>query len=697
MSGPVRPPLTVAESDGTPTVRPVNTIAFNSADFVVTDNGGATVRIDLASSGTGASLTQSFIGFGDSSNLLTGSANFTFVDESGDTGPTVTMTGDKPIFIMQDDTSATDFFSEFTQSGASLELRSKNSAGASVEIFRTRADSITFNDDAADMDTIVKGDTTQSLLYVDAGQDNVGINCVPDSTARFHVSDAGGKAATVRIESTDADADVGPTVQLFRNSGSVADGDSLGSLIWKGKDSAGNSPDYAKIYTKAEDTTNEDADMRFEIMRNGALVDQFRIRHSQAVVNESAADVDFRVETASDTHAFQVDPGRNSVGIGIQGTQSSKLTVEADGAFDPTTSTLTDMDNTIHIDSSAASAGQGNYGGALTFSGVGSSRRRAGIAVVQTTSDQDETGLAFFTHDPASPSTDETLNEHMRLDDNGRLIISDTDIGTDTTSARLMVRRSSIADAPTLLLTNSATPDASNSANQLHFSTTATTTTNGSLIGSINYFAKDSAGNEHEIAKIETTFADKGTGTEDGVVAFYVTDGGTDNVSHLVLGNGRVTVNEGGEPDIDFRVEGNTKTHLLTVDASQDNVGVGATPSSSLVADPVLQVPNDAGVASYIYQTASTTSPMTLTDNDLHSVLIVHASASALTINLPADVGIKGQYFRFVSTSGNVTISPSSIAGDTINGGTADLTRSTDYQVYECICIANNTWVLSNP
>ena len=63
MSGPVRPPLTVAESDGNPTVRPVNTIAFNSADFTLADQGGGTVRVDV-NPGGGTSLTSTQVGFG---------------------------------------------------------------------------------------------------------------------------------------------------------------------------------------------------------------------------------------------------------------------------------------------------------------------------------------------------------------------------------------------------------------------------------------------------------------------------------------------------------------------------------------------------------------------------------------------------------------------------------------------------------
>ena len=48
MSGPVRPPLTVEESDGSVVVRPANTIKFNEADFTVAKSGNeATISIDL--------------------------------------------------------------------------------------------------------------------------------------------------------------------------------------------------------------------------------------------------------------------------------------------------------------------------------------------------------------------------------------------------------------------------------------------------------------------------------------------------------------------------------------------------------------------------------------------------------------------------------------------------------------------------
>ena len=82
MSGPVRPPLKVKESDNSVTVLPCQTISFNAADFTVAKSGNeATITID--STGTGASLTDSYIGFGNASNLMTGSTKLSWIDTAG--------------------------------------------------------------------------------------------------------------------------------------------------------------------------------------------------------------------------------------------------------------------------------------------------------------------------------------------------------------------------------------------------------------------------------------------------------------------------------------------------------------------------------------------------------------------------------------------------------------------------------------
>ena len=107
----------------------------------------------------------------------------------------------------------------------------------------------------------------------------------------------------------------------------------------------------------------------------------------------------------------------------------------------------------------------------------------------------------------------------------------------------------------------------------------------------------------------------------------------------------------------------------------------------------------DAGISSYapiLDFRDDDTNEMTLTNEDLQSKLIVHIGTANKTIKLPA--GAKGMKFSFVSTSGNITIDPqNSSTSNTLNGGTGTATRITNNQVYEVICVATQTWLLSNP
>ena len=77
---------------------------------------------------------------------------------------------------------------------------------------------------------------------------------------------------TLSLISTDADANAGPILRLFRNSASPADDDVAGSIVFSGEDDGGNETDYASIKVITEDVTNgtEDGRLSFNIIDGGS-------------------------------------------------------------------------------------------------------------------------------------------------------------------------------------------------------------------------------------------------------------------------------------------------------------------------------------------------------------------------------------------------------------------------------------------
>ena len=78
-------------------------------------------------------------------------------------------------------------------------------------------------------------------------------------------------ASTPLITSTDAGATQGPTLDLYRNSGSPAVDDIIGAVEFNGKDDAGNKQLYGKIYCQVKDTSSgfEDGWIWLDVTING--------------------------------------------------------------------------------------------------------------------------------------------------------------------------------------------------------------------------------------------------------------------------------------------------------------------------------------------------------------------------------------------------------------------------------------------
>ena len=142
---------------------------------------------------------------------------------------------------------------------------------------------------------------------------------------------------TLTLISTDADANIGPNLRLYRNSGSPVGNDLLGNIQWEGKNVADPAEDvvYAEMRAQIETTTDgsEDANFKWSIMKGGTLRDRLSLNNNATVFNDDSVDVDFRVESTGNANMLFVDWGNNKVGIGTNN-PSEMLHCASDGIFD---------------------------------------------------------------------------------------------------------------------------------------------------------------------------------------------------------------------------------------------------------------------------------------------------------------------------------------------------------------------------
>ena len=227
------------------------------------------------------------------------------------------------------------------------------------------------------------------------------------------------------LKSTDADANVGPFLDLNRDSGSPADGDFLGKIQFSGDDDGGNKLNYAFIDSKILDASNgsEDGQLDFYTAVAGSSVSRMQLG-SETVFNQDSVDVDFRVESNGNANMLVVDAGNDRVGIGtnspastlnIEATKTTALSSEAHF----TTLGLCIDDNTAFNTAFA--------GGGIAFrhkkNSSGDMNVYGAIDGVRTDNADGRVGghLRFFTNN----DSDGIPKERMRIHSNGGISLGD--------------------------------------------------------------------------------------------------------------------------------------------------------------------------------------------------------------------------------------------------------------------------------
>ena len=126
---------------------------------------------------------------------------------------------------------------------------------------------------------------------------------------------------TLTIKSTDTDASEGPILKLLRDGDSAADGDLIGVIKFNAaRDDSNADISYGKIGMFLRDASDGSEDGTFQIIHRvaGSDVIALELDNDEYVFNNGSNDVDFRVESNANTHAFHINANDENIGFGNQ-------------------------------------------------------------------------------------------------------------------------------------------------------------------------------------------------------------------------------------------------------------------------------------------------------------------------------------------------------------------------------------------
>ena len=154
---------------------------------------------------------------------------------------------------------------------------------------------------------------------------------------------------SLTLQSTDADANVGPVMLFKRDSSSPAASDFLGYTKYSGENNADEETIYAQTFSQIVDVTNgsEDGTFAIDTMVAGTLRARVEVAPTETVFNEDSVDLDFRVESNGNANMLFVDGGNDGVAIGHTSSGGATFAI-CDGAnsaiqFFPEISTDTNL------------------------------------------------------------------------------------------------------------------------------------------------------------------------------------------------------------------------------------------------------------------------------------------------------------------------------------------------------------------
>jgi hypothetical protein len=424
--------------------------------------------------------------------------------------------------------------------------------------------------------------TSEHLRITNAG--NIGIGDSSPST-KLHVTTSD-QDDGITIECTNGGASAGPSLKLDRSSSGPADNDAIGEIEFSGRNDASQAVQYARITSSILDASDgtEDGSIKITAMLAGTTRSRFFSNSTETVINEDSQDIDFRVETNTEANALFVQGSSNRVVLGFNAQT-------AVAAINPHLSVVGTDNGGSAIGLVRYSADTGGPRFVLTKSRNGSITT-AGGTIVQ---DGDTTGMLMFSADDGSDMATRTARiqsavdgtpgsndmpgrlqffttadgassetERMRIDDSGALLIN-------TTTDHGGIVNIATADNTTQLALVSTDADASVGP-RLDMIRDSSSPAANDVIGVVRFMGDDAGGTSISYVNLQAIIEDPTDGSEDGSFKIETRVGSTLRDRINMTSTETIMNSEG--VDLDFRVESDTSTHCLFVNAGTNKVGI---------------------------------------------------------------------------------------------------------------------------
>ena len=477
-----------------------------------------------------------------------------------------------------------------------------------------------------------------------------------------------------------------PKLNLYRNSASPADDDSLGKLVFKGNDSAAQETQYASIVSRLTDATNgtEDGTLELQTISGGSVATNVRVDATSTVgvrlLNGGEKNIRFDTGTAFDGNQIDLAPASASGARTVTLPDATGTVLTTGNSDTPATTTSSSDADFVLIDDGGTmkKIAPANLSVSVALDNITTGDAASTLATttgnITIDAQGNDTDIIFKGTDNTSDITFLTMDgsESTLLLGEGVKIQSQQVGGTKRASLEF----ASVSGTSSMIIPNDngTLIYKDNSDNVEIISTNTGATENPTLdlyrnssspavddvLGHIDFSGENDADEKIVYAKINADIADETDGTEDGRLDINVIDNGSNSARMTFQGNGHtlftgrdVRLQAGINLVFEGATQNGTRTTLTVVDPSSARTvtfpdatgtvqltdGSGASLTSLNASELSSGTVPNARLASSVLTTSNSDAPSTTTSSSDADFVLIDDGGTMKKIT-PSNLGI---------------------------------------------------------